>query len=64
MFAKAPRTLEYISTQLSKRLNYILPGSQNELSIRETIQQDQGITDAEVEQIINEKFEQSKNCNN
>ncbi len=63
MFAKAPRTFQYMATELSKRLNYILPGSQNEASLREVVQKEQGITDAEVDQIIKEKFEESKNCN-
>lgn len=60
---KAPRTFEFLATELAKRFGYIHPGAEDILGVREVVQASQPISDVEIQDTIKQKFEESKNCN-
>jgi hypothetical protein len=63
ILANAPKTYEYLVGELYKRFNFVTPGAETNLGFRTVVQENQDITDAEVNDILNKKFEESKKCN-
>ena len=63
ILANAPKTYEYLVGELYKRFNFVTPGAETNLGFRTIVQENQDITDAEVNDILNKKFEESKKCN-
>jgi hypothetical protein len=59
----APRTFDYLATELYKRFGYVHPGAEQMLGFRKEFQSNQPISDQEIEATINKKIEDSKNCN-
>ena len=59
----APRTFDYLATELYKRFGYVHPGAEQMLGFRKEFQSNQPISDQEIEAAINKKIEESKNCN-
>ena len=60
---KAPRTYTYLVSELYKKYGYVNPGAESNLGFRKEFQSSQPITDEEIESIIEQKVEESKNCN-
>jgi hypothetical protein len=56
MLANAPRTKSYMANELFKRVNYVMPGSQNDPGVRAQMQADQDITDEMVDEFIKKCF--------
>jgi hypothetical protein len=63
ILVNAPKTYEYLVGELYKRFNFVTPGAETNLGFRTIVQENQDITDAEVNDILNKKFEESKKCN-
>lgn len=63
VLANAPKTYEYLVGELYKRFNFVTPGAESNLGFRTVVQENQDITDTEVNDILNKKFEESKKCN-
>jgi len=53
---KAPRTFEFLTTELAKRFGYIHPDAERILGVREAVQEGQPITDKEVEEFMKTCF--------
>lgn len=60
---KAPKTYTYLVSQLYKKYGYVNPGAESNLGFRKEYQSSQPISDDEIDRIIQEKVEESKNCN-
>lgn len=56
ILADAPRTKSYLATELYKRLNYVLPGSQADAALRKEMQANQPITDEMVDEFMKKCF--------
>ena len=63
ILANAPKTYEYLVGELYKRFNFVTPGAEQNFGFRTIVQENQEITDTEVNEILNKKFEESKKCN-
>lgn len=53
---QAPRTFDYLVTELYKRFGYVHPKAENMLGFRETVQEKQAISDKEVEEFMKKCF--------
>lgn len=56
VLAKAPRTFEYLVTELYKNFGYRHPGAENILGFREAVQAQQPISDAQLDEFIKKCF--------
>ena len=56
LISKAPRTFEYLATELYKRFGYVHPGAESFLGFRQVYQEGQPITDEQVEEFMKKCF--------
>jgi hypothetical protein len=52
----APRTFDYLATQLYSRYGYVHPGAENTLGFRSLFQQGQPVTDEMVDEFMKKCF--------